>query len=328
VHAARPCITRRALLLATGATQFAGCAALSPTPQTDALAAWPPGLPGRVELDAVPFFAQTPYHCGPAALATVLVHAGFAQATPEALADRVFLPAREGALQVEMLAAARRAGAVPVALPGELRVLCDELAAGQPSVVLLNLGLALAPRWHYAVLVGYDRGARELVLRSGTTRREVTSFALFERTWARGGHWAIAAVAPGRWPASVREADAVQAAVGFERAVAQPAQRLAVFASLVSRWPDNLPGLIGAGNAHAALNDWPAAAQSFERAAARHDSAAAWHNLALARWELGQRDAARAAAQRALERAQAAEPVWRDAARKLVAQMKDSSGLR
>lgn len=302
---------------------LAGCAALSPTPQSDALAQAPPaGLPDRVELDAVPFFPQTPYHCGPAALAMTLVHAGYAQVTPEALTDQVFLPAREGTLQLEMLAAARRAGALPVRVPGELQAACADLAAGQPLVVLQNLGLAIAPRWHYAVLVGYDRAPGELLLRSGTTRREAMAFTLFERTWARGGHWAIATVRPGALPATVREADAVEAAVGFERAVASPAQRLAVFSSLLARWPDNLPALIGAGNAHAAQNDWPRALPPFERAAMHHDSAAAWHNLALARWSLGQREAARAAAQRALERARVAEPVWRDAAERLVEQMR------
>jgi hypothetical protein len=296
-----------------------GCAALSPTPQSDAFErAAPSALPGRAELEAVPFFAQTPYHCGPAALATVLVHGGWANVTPESLAEQVFLPAREGALQVEMLAAARRAGAVPVVLPGELAGVCAEIADGRPLVVLQNLGLAIAPRWHYAVAVGYDRTARQIVLRSGTTRREVMPFALFERTWARGAHWAVAAMRPGAWPLTVREADAVDAAVGFERAAASPALRAQVFDSLLARWPDNLPALIGQGNARAATSDWLRAAQSFERAAQRHDSAAAWHNLALARWELGQRDAARDAARRARARAQVAEPAWRAAAEAVI----------
>jgi tetratricopeptide (TPR) repeat protein len=106
--------------------------------------------------------------------------------------------------------------------------------------------------------------------------------------------------------------------VGFERAAASPALRAQVFDSLLARWPDNLPALIGQGNARAATSDWLRAAQSFERAAQRHDSAAAWHNLALARWELGQRDAARDAARRARARAQVAEPAWRAAAEAVI----------
>jgi hypothetical protein len=152
----------------------------------------------------------------------VLVDAGL-PASPEALADAVFLPAREGSLQAEMLAGARRHGALAYRLPGELHALLKEVAAGHAVVVLQNLGLAVAPRWHYAVLVGYDLDTRELVLRSGTTRRERMSLATFEHTWARGGHWAFVALPPGRLPATAALDTATQAAIAFER-VATPAR--------------------------------------------------------------------------------------------------------
>jgi hypothetical protein len=315
-------LRRRALLLGSAAASaLGGCAVLSPVPQSAALAAAPPaGLPRAAELDAVPFFPQTPYHCGPAALATVLVHASFV-ASPEALADQVFLPARDGSLQVEMLAGARRAGAVATRLPRELPALLAEVSGGRPVVVLQNLGLAVAPAWHYAVLVGYTLEPAVLVLRSGTTRRERLDLALFERTWARGGHWAFAVTRPGELPATALEGDAQDAAVGFERAhAADAAMRDAVHASVLARWPDNLVALIGRGNALAAQGRWLDAAASFERAAQRHDSAAAWPNLGIARLQQGRRQDARDAASRALARATAAEPAWRDAAQRLVEQ--------
>jgi tetratricopeptide (TPR) repeat protein len=173
------------------------------------------------------------------------------------------------------------------------------------------------------VPVGYDLDAATLVLRSGTTRREVMALDLFERTWARGGYWAFAALPPGRLPATAREDEAVAAALGFERTVAAPGERAKAYDSLIARWPDNLGALIGQGNARAGQGDWRAAAASFERAAQRHDSAAAWHNLGLARWQLGEREAARTAAERALARADLAEPTWRDAARRLIEQVRE-----
>jgi hypothetical protein len=307
-------------LLGAAPAWLGGCAWLAPPPQTAALTASPPaGLPPGRELDAVPFFPQTPYHCGPAALATVLVHAGFS-ASPDALADQVFLPAREGSLQVEMLAGARRAGALATRLPGELGALLQEVAAGQPVVVLQNLGLSVAPRWHYAVLVGYEFAAQELLLRSGTVRRERIAFTPFEHTWARSGHWAFAVSRPGELPETAREVDAAEAALGFERTNPAPGARALVYDSLLARWPHNLVARIGQGNARAAQGDWAGAATSFQQAAERHDSAAAWHNLGLALLQTGQRDAARVAARRALERAVAVEPAWREAAQKLVAQ--------
>ncbi len=303
-------ISRRAWLLgASAACLTSGCAVFAEPPQSAALAAAVPvGLPSRIELRDVPFYPQTPYHCGPAALATVLVHAGLA-ATPQALADAVFLPSREGALQTEMLAGARRFGALAVPLPPQLAALLADVAAGHPVLVLLNLSLPFSPRWHYAVVVGYDLAARELVLRSGTTEREVMGFALFERTWARGLHWAFVALPPGRLPVSAGEVDAVQAVIGFER-VAAPVQALRAYDSVVARWPGNALAGLGQGNTRFASGDVAGAALAFERVASQHDSAAAWHNLAMTRQQLGQREAARSAAERAVARARVNEPAW------------------
>src|SRR4051812_21920221 len=86
----------RSMLLAAGVL-VAGCAQL--VPQTVALRnAWPEGVPRTVELTSVPFFPQEDYQCGPAALATALVHTG-TKVSPEALVKQVFVPARQGSLQ-------------------------------------------------------------------------------------------------------------------------------------------------------------------------------------------------------------------------------------
>lgn len=302
---------RQLLALALAAPALAGCAslaALQPAPP------WLAGLPARVELVAVPFVEQARFHCGPAALAMVAGAAGVA-VSADALADQAFLPAREGALQVEMLAAARRQGLPAVVLPGELRALLTELAAGHPVVVLQNLGLAVAPRWHYAVAIGYDATTRELLLRSGDEPRQRMAWFTFERTWARGGRWAFAALPPGRLPATAREPEAVQAAIGFER-VAAPAQALQTWAALRERWPDSLPAAIGLANALVGQDRLDEAAQVLAQATARHDSAAAWNNLAQVHLRRGERDAAQAAARRALAASDRGGPDarWRDAA--------------
>ncbi|MET0987939.1 MAG: hypothetical protein ABW034_21275, partial [Steroidobacteraceae bacterium] len=72
----------------------------------------PDDLPERVELEQVPFFPQAEYQCGPAALATVLEAAGVAT-TPDALVPIVYLPARKGTLQTELVAATRRFDRIP-----------------------------------------------------------------------------------------------------------------------------------------------------------------------------------------------------------------------
>jgi hypothetical protein len=112
----------------------------------------------------------------------------------------------------------------------------QELATGHAVVVFLNLGQAMNPVWHSAVLVGHHRESREFTMRSGPVERDVFSWRTFEFTWARGGHWTAVVLSPGRLPATAAITDAVDAAVGFER-VAAPADAAR-----------NLPGAAAARN--------------------------------------------------------------------------------
>ena len=104
----------------------------------------------------MPFFTDDGFLCGPSSLATTLRHAG-AKVEPRDLVPEVYLPARHGALQVEMLAAARRHGAVSYALDGKLESVMREVAAGNPVIVLQDFGVWPIKVWHYAVIVGFDR---------------------------------------------------------------------------------------------------------------------------------------------------------------------------
>jgi hypothetical protein len=273
-----------------------GCA----TPQVAALLARPvTALPERVELTRVPFFPQEAYQCGPAALATALVHAG-SETTPDALVPLVYLPVREGSLQAEMLAAARRHGRVAYRLAPRLEDVLREASDGTPVIVLQNLALDLVPRWHYAVVVGYDLPREEIILRSGTTSRAVMKLGTFERTWARGEHWAMLALAPERLPATASEDRYVAAVAALERVAPGAARR--AYVTAIERWPGSLAARIGQGNAAYALRDLAGAEAAYREAIRRHPEAAdAWNNLAQTLHELRQRDEALAAARRAVD---------------------------
>lgn len=277
------------------AVLLAGCAAQ----QVQQLAAHPPaGLPERVELTATPFFPQKRYQCGPAALATVLSYAGVS-VTPGELTPEVYLPARHGSLQAEMLAAARRHGLIAYVLPPRLDDVLREVAAGWPVLTLQNLSLPIWPMWHYAVVVGYDRPKQRIFLRSGRTRRESMSMTVFEHTWARSHHWAMLALPPGQLPIGVRRGTYVDAAVALERA--DPAAARRAYAAALQRWPDDLVARIGLGNTAYAAGDMRAAESAYRRAAKDHpESADAWNNLAQTLLELGDKQAALRAARRAV----------------------------
>src|SRR5256886_4625327 len=147
-------------------------------PQTAALReTLSPELQGKVELKDVPFFPQSEFQCGPAALATVLNESGV-KVTPKDLVPEVYLPERKGSLQIEMLAAPRRHGLVSYQLAPRFSDLLTEIAAGNPVIVLQNLGLKES--WHYAVAIGYDYDWGKLYLRSGETERQVMPFAISE----------------------------------------------------------------------------------------------------------------------------------------------------
>lgn len=193
--------------------------------------------PESVELRDVPFFPQTEHHCGPAALATLLGAQGLG-VTPEQLTPLVYVPGREGSLQAEMIAATRRFDRLPLRLPPRPESLIEALHAGQPVLLLQNLGLRRWPTWHYAVLVGFEPRGGDFVLRSGTEQREVLGARRFLAAWEQADHWALVAAVPDNVPAFATEQDWLAAAAPFESlgrmAIAERAYRAAV-----TRWPDS-----------------------------------------------------------------------------------------
>ena len=266
-------------LLAVGlSVLLGGCAAL--LPQSEALRTeWPPGVTERVELDAVPFFPQLDYQCGPASLATVMAFAG-AAVMPDDLGPKVYLPERRGSLQVEMLAAPRAYGLVSWQLAPRFADLLREVESGVPVIVLQNYGVWPVRYWHYAVLVGFDRATREVVLRSGEKRRLAMPFPVFEYLWKDSDYWAIAALPPGRVPVTAREQDWLAAVAAMERVADRRFARVA-YTALLQRWPDNLVGAIGLANVEYGAGDLPAAETVLRDAVRRHpDSALALNNLA------------------------------------------------
>lgn len=276
---------------------LAGCA--TRMPQTAALQTnWPIGLPQQALIATVPFIAQDDYQCGPAALAMVAQHAGVQQSLATWV-QQVYVPARQGSLQSEMLAASRRSGLLAYPLAPRLEALLREVAAGQSVLVLQNLSFAFSPVWHYAVVVGFDATQASITLHSGRTEHMRMPLTTFERTWARANHWAMLALPPQRLPASAQADVYVAAAVALERV--QPAAAQAAYATALKAWPTQRVALLGAGNSAYALGQKEAAAQAYRAAALAHpQDADAWNNLAQVLLEQGQHAQALQAAQRAV----------------------------
>jgi Peptidase_C39 like family/Tetratricopeptide repeat len=256
------------------------------------------GIPSRFELEAVPFFPQKAYQCGPAALAEVLQYSGLG-ITPENLTGEVFTPGKKGSLQTALIGAARRHGRIAYAV-SDPEDLFKEVAAGNPVIVLLNLGLSWYPVWHYAVVIGYDLTEKRVILRSGNVPRKVFSFWVFGNTWARSNHWGIVILRPNQFPAAVEEDLFLKAVLGLEKA-RRFQDAIDGYQTLLTRWPGSLPALIGIGNCYYALGKLEDAETAFRKTIRLHpDSGSAFNNLAQVLFEQGREKEALAAARKAV----------------------------
>ncbi len=255
-----------------------GCALV--IPQTVELHdAWPAGLPEHVDLSGVPFIPQDEYQCGPAALATTLIYAGI-PITPEELVPQVYLPARQGSLQVEMLAAPRKYGIVSYPLAPRFEDLLREVAAGNPVIVLQDFGVWPVSIWHYSVVVGYDHPSGRVIVRSGTEPRPPMPFAVLEYIWKESEYWAMVTVPPERIPATAGESEYAPAIADMARVGDARAARTA-YAAFLRRWPGNIAGSIGLANSHYALGELNEAQSALRAASELHpDSVPVLNNLA------------------------------------------------
>jgi tetratricopeptide (TPR) repeat protein len=216
-------------------------------------------------------------------LATVLVHSGV-DVTPDALVQEVYLPDRRGSLQIEMMASARRHGRLPVPLSQNLPALLEEVASGSPVLVLQNLGFSRLPRWHYAVVVGYDPAARTVLLRSGRQARRQEGIERFD---------------PGTYLRAVMES---------RHALRESDVGLALAAG-AAHWPGSANLAFAAANHALESGDTHAAVVLYEQAlSADADHLGALNNLADLMLSLGEVARARALIDRALSLVQEGSP--------------------
>ena len=270
---------------------LSGCASLPPLPSS---------LPPSVELTNTPFFAQELHQCGPAALATLLNYRGI-EVSPEQLAPQVYLPQRQGSLQVELSASARRYGQLAYPLAPRLEDLFHEVAAGNPVLVLQNLAFGWLPRWHYAVVIGYDLDRNEVILRSGTHRRWISKLSAFNNTWRRADHWALVILPAGHIPATATSQPYLKASYELEQTDKADAAQQA-YEAAARRWPqDKTVWLALANNAYDLKRYREAHAALLKAAELDRSDPVIWNNLAYVYLAAGCPGQARQAVARALE---------------------------
>jgi tetratricopeptide (TPR) repeat protein len=292
-------------LLAIVQLPLAGCAI---TPSGPAIEQ-PPDLPTNARVTAVPFYAQEKYQCGPAALAMALQWSGRA-VEPEQLVPAVYTPARKGSLQWGLVTAARRHGRLAYPING-FNALMYEVAAGRPVIVLQNLGLQWIPRWHYAVVIGYDLDRRRVVMHSGASPFRSVGFKTFAHTWKRADYWGLVILPPDQMPRNPEMASYLKSALGLQLA-GHVRGAIEAFEHAMARWPRNVETAIALGNAYYLDGSKQKAIGAFSKAVRidpRHG--AALNNLAHLLAESGDLEKAEIMALRAVEAGGAHAQVYR-----------------
>lgn len=237
------------------------------------------GLPPQINLQQVPFFPQEEFQCGPAALATVLNWHQVPVAS-ETLTPMVYVPAKRGSFQYELMAATRRFAHIPYVIAPGLEYLLRELAAGRPVLVLQNLGLSWWPVWHYAVVVGYDLHKQEILLRSGLNREHSIPLFTFDRTWRRAERWAMVVLGPDEMPATVDTHAYLQAVAALEQ-LGYWDEAIAAYSLALQQWPANTIAAMGLANTYFKKGDVLPAEGIYRRLIAEQPQfAAAYNNLA------------------------------------------------
>lgn len=233
----------------------------------------------RVLLTDVPFHAQDAYQCGPASLAMVL-NQRHIDATPDELKDRVYLPERQGTLQIEMVSAARQRDLLVFPLERQLESILSEVEAGNPVLVMQNLAFNWYPQWHYAVVIGYDLTQREMILHSGLNPAQREPFKVFMRTWDRANRWARVMLPPDQLPATAQPLSYLKAASDLEQ-TGRLSSALIAYQTAAAQWPDQPAAQLGIGNVKWAQNQQQAAIAQFQSLANNFpDFQPAWANLA------------------------------------------------
>jgi tetratricopeptide (TPR) repeat protein len=208
-----------------------------------------------------------------------------------------------------MVGAARRNGRIAYVFTG-LSDLFAEVAAGNPVIILQNLGLTWYPVWHYAVVIGYDLSEKVVILRSGNIRRKLMSFQIFEKTWGRGNYWGLLILQSNQLPVAVKEDLFIKALLGLEEA-RQFRSAINGYDTALTQWPKNITALIGMGNCYYAIGELENAEKAFKKAIRLHPkSGPAFNNLAQIFFEQGRKQEALAAAKKAVSLGGPMRPVY------------------
>lgn len=136
----------------------------------------------------VPFFKQTKYHCGPAALACVYNFHGVRQSADE-ISERIYSREQKGSLNLQLLIDAREQGLSATMYSGSFEKIKDAVDSEKPLILMLSEG---ADALHYVVVVGYEGSdLSTIITHDGYEPHKEYSRDTLEKKWRPTGYCTI-----------------------------------------------------------------------------------------------------------------------------------------
>ena len=144
----------------------------------------------RHYISDVPFFPQSKYQCGPAALASVLNYYG-CPVTQGEIAKAIYRKRFKGTLSIDLMLFAQKMGFNARPYRGNLTDLKGHISKDRPLIVFQDLGNPFLSIRHFSVVIGYDDTERILILHSGKRINKVISYEKFLKSWAEMDYWTL-----------------------------------------------------------------------------------------------------------------------------------------
>jgi len=142
---------------------------------------------------AVPFIAQQPGACGPAALAMLASFYGQPVA-PAVIANAIYLPAIHGTLTADLADYAKHFNLWTRQYQSTTTDIRQKLAAGVPVIVLGKFGAKL----HFFVVLGFDEFAGTVLVHTDQRAGFVMPQEEFWRVWDRADRWTLLVCPPAK----------------------------------------------------------------------------------------------------------------------------------
>lgn len=227
----------------------------------------------------VPLISQSDHYCGPASLAMVSQYYG-RNLSKEAAAEMVYTAGRKGTFQHDMVTAFSRNGFIAIRADS-LDEIIEEIHKDNPVIVFQNLAFSWAPKWHFAVITGYDLSRNGFYIHSGKRKNHFVSFKTFGKSWNKGGRWAYVVTPPEKLPVTAEFPDLIQSVAKLEK-TGQIEAALKGYYAIVEKYPQNHDGWFGLANIMMLKKKYKEAERFYQLSLDNKPTVYAYNNMAYA----------------------------------------------